>query len=94
MNIQALIASKKGTIVDVRTDIEFGEAHAEGAINIPVYDFADKIDEIKHLEMPIILCCASGGRSNQAFRYLSQLGINCVDAGPWTNIYHYQTQKQ
>jgi len=93
MNIQELITNKRGTIVDVRTDFEFEEAHAEGAINIPVYDFADSLDEIKQLETPIILCCASGGRSNQAYRYLSQMGISCVDAGPWTNIYHYQTKK-
>lgn len=90
MNIQELVQNKKGTILDVRSDSEFAEAHANGAINIPVYDFAESIDEIKQMEQPIILCCASGGRSNQAFRYLSQLGISCVDAGPWQNVYQYQ----
>ena len=49
MNIQELITNKKGTIIDVRTDIEFEEAHAKGAINIPVYDFAESIEEIKQL---------------------------------------------
>ncbi|HRG57609.1 MAG TPA: rhodanese-like domain-containing protein [Bacteroidia bacterium] len=92
MNIQELVQNKKGTIIDVRTDYEFAEAHAHGAINIPVYDFADSIEEIKQMKQPIILCCASGGRSNQAFRFLSQLGVSCVDAGPWQNVYQYQNE--
>lgn len=92
MNIQELIRNNKGTIVDVRTDYEFEEAHADGAVNIPVSEFVECLAEIKEMQTPIILCCASGGRSSQAFRYLSQMGISCVDAGPWQNVYQYQTQ--
>lgn len=92
MNIKELIENNEGTIVDVRTVMEFNGGHPHGAINIPVQNFVESIDQIKQLKAPIILCCASGGRSHQAFRYLTQMGINCVDAGPWQNVFQYQSK--
>ena len=34
------------------------------------------MDEIKALQTPLILCCASGGRSGQTTSYLSSLGYD------------------
>ena len=93
MNIEKLIKENQGTIVDVRSEMEFSGGHVKGSLNIPLHELPSRMEEIKALKAPLILCCASGGRSNQAYRYLSQLGISCVDAGPWTNVYHYQTKK-
>ena len=93
MNIEKLIKENQGTIVDVRSEMEFSGGHVKGSLNIPLHELPSRMEVIKALKAPLILCCASGGRSNQAYRYLSQLGISCVDAGPWTNVYHYQTKK-
>lgn len=71
-------------IVDVRTQQEFNGGHAEGAINIPLHEIPSRLDELKQMAHPIVLCCASGARSGQALLYLKQQGIeNCHNAGPW-----------
>lgn len=86
MNLQELIQTQEGTILDVRTDFEFETAHADHSINISLYELPERMEEIKALQQPIILCCASGGRSAQAHNYLSQQGIACHDAGSWTTV--------
>jgi rhodanese-related sulfurtransferase len=92
MNIEKLIKEKQGTIVDVRTHGEFMGGHVPGSINIPVSEVPARIDELKALKAPLILCCASGGRSGQAHEYLSRQGIDCVNAGPWTNVNRFYSQ--
>ncbi len=93
MNIEQIIKGKLGTIVDVRTSGEFGGGHVTGSINIPLQDIPNKIEELKNLKSPLVLCCASGNRSEQAHRYLVQQGIECVNGGSWLDVYDYQSQK-
>jgi len=38
------------------------------------------------MNQPIVLCCASGGRSGQATIYLKSLGIDCENGGSWMAI--------
>lgn len=92
MNIEKIIADKLGTIVDVRSVGEFQGGHVVGSINIPLQEIDKRIDEIKNLKMPLVLCCASGGRSGQAHHYLSNQGIECVNAGSWMDVNYYQSQ--
>lgn len=58
--------SNKQTIVDVRTPGEFMGGHVAGSINIPLQEIQERLEEVKALPQPIILCCASGNRSGQA----------------------------
>jgi rhodanese-related sulfurtransferase len=37
-----------------------------------------RIEELKNLKAPLILCCASGNRSGQAQHFLSQHGLNAT----------------
>jgi rhodanese-related sulfurtransferase len=92
MNIEQIIKAKKGTIVDVRTVQEFNSGHAEGSINIPLQEVQRRLDELKNLAQPLVLCCASGGRSGQATQYLKQQGIECYNAGSWLDVNYYQSQ--
>ena len=93
MNVEQLVQDKEGTIVDVRTPMEFMGGHVVGSINIPLNEIAERALELKQMKSPLILCCASGGRSGQAAGYLSSLGINCINAGPWTTVNYYQSLK-
>lgn len=86
MNIAQLIKEKKGTVVDVRTPEEFQSASVPGSLNIPVQEIPYRIEEFKSLNTPLILCCASGGRSSMAAQILSQQGIECVNAGSWMDV--------
>ncbi len=92
MNIEEIIKSKRGTIVDVRTVPEFMGGHAPGSVNIPLQEILDKIEELKKMEQPLVLCCASGNRSGQAEAYLSQLGLECCNAGSWIDVNYLLSQ--
>lgn len=92
MNLEQLIKEKKGTIVDVRSYEEFQSAHAVDSINIPLQEITERMDELKKLNMPLLLCCASGNRSGMAERFLSQAGIECLNAGSWLDVNFIQSQ--
>lgn len=77
------------TVVDVRTRAEFSGGNVAGSINIPLNEIQERFEEIKSLHQPIILCCASGGRSGQATHFLKSMGINCENGGSWLDV-NYQ----
>ncbi|MBU2018907.1 MAG: rhodanese-like domain-containing protein [Bacteroidetes bacterium] len=87
-----MIKEKQGTIVDVRTTEEFRGGNVSGSINIPLQEIVKRIDELKNLKQPLVLCCASGGRSGQAHGYLAQQGIECCNAGSWLDVNYYHSQ--
>lgn len=91
MNIQKLIKNKQGTIVDVRTPLEFMGGKAANSINIPLGEITERIDELKALTPPLIVCCASGNRSGQATYFLSDQGIECINAGSWMDVNYLQS---
>jgi rhodanese-related sulfurtransferase len=74
------------TIVDVRTREEFMGGNVAGSINIPLNEVVDRIEEIRALEQPILLCCLSGGRSGQATNYLKSQNIDCENGGGWMDV--------
>ena len=78
--------SLKPCIVDVRTPAEFLGGHVNGSINIPLQEIQVRLEEIKSLPQPIILCCASGIRSEQATQFLSHQGIDCSNGGGWLEV--------
>lgn len=74
------------TIIDVRTPMEFMGGHVAGSINIPLNEIPQRVEEIKKMESPIVLCCASGGRSGQATSFLRNMGIDCTNGGSWLDV--------
>ncbi|AVR43993.1 rhodanese-like domain-containing protein [Christiangramia fulva] len=92
MNIEELIKENKGTVVDVRTPAEFNGGHVAGSQNIPLNEIPLRIDELEAMESPLILCCASGMRSEQAKNYLGLKNIECVNAGSWLTVNFHQSK--
>jgi phage shock protein E len=92
MNIEKIIKEKQGTIVDVRTPGEFRAGNVKGSINIPMQEIQQRIDELKNFKQPLVLCCASGGRSGQAHGFLSRQGIECINGGSWLELNYIQSQ--
>ncbi|MEQ8689181.1 MAG: rhodanese-like domain-containing protein [Imperialibacter sp.] len=78
--------SKNAIVIDVRTPGEFMGGHVQGSINIPLQDITSKVQEIKKMAQPIILCCASGNRSGQAAGFLKAQGIDCSNGGSWLEV--------
>ena len=51
-----------------------------------------KIEELKNMKQPFVMCCASGNRSGQATGYLTQMGIDCHNGGSWMDVNYYKSQ--
>lgn len=66
-------SKENAILLDVRTEIEFNNGHIEGALNIPVDNLRDRLDELdKNKE--IIEYCQVGLRGYVASRILSEHG--------------------
>jgi len=90
MRIEEMI--KTGTVVDVRTVSEFSGGHVNNSVNIPLQELQDRMDELRALKEPLVLCCASGGRSGMAEQMLLSQGFNCVNGGGWMEVNYYVNQ--
>lgn len=70
-------------LVDVRTPEEFAAEHLEGAVNIPVNELPERIEELGSPETPLVLYCGTGKRSSKAERLLRERGFQqIVNLGP------------
>lgn len=92
MNVEKLIKEKQCTIVDVRTPEEFMGGHVAGSVNIPLQEISNRMDEIRSFKTPLVLCCASGGRSGMAAGFLNQQGIECANGGSWLDVNYFQSK--
>ena len=73
-------------VIDVRTKTEFWLGHAEDTINIPLNELNSRINELKEMQKPLLLCCRSGMRSGTAAAMLSDQGIECYNIGSWKTL--------
>ena len=80
------LLSQGAQIIDVRSVEEFTSAHKVGTINIPLDSINTRISEFDKTK-PIILCCASGGRSAFAKRTFISNGFTSVhNVGTWRSL--------
>jgi rhodanese-related sulfurtransferase len=71
-----LINREDAHILDVREADEFAAGHLPEAQNIPTSKLAERIGELEKFKgKPIIVCCASGMRSNKACGELKKQGF-------------------
>ena len=78
--------SRGGIIIDVRSVGEFANGNVSGSKNIPLNTISGKANNIKKLNKPVIVCCASGMRSGQAASILKSKGIEVVNGGSWRSL--------
>jgi rhodanese-related sulfurtransferase len=65
-------------LLDVRTPAEYAGGHIEGAILIPVQEIQSRVNELEPKDKPIVVYCASGGRSASAAHFLTLSGYKEV----------------
>jgi len=81
------LANNPGAIyLDVRTEGEFAQGHATGALNVPVVfmkgpgqmqlndDFAPLVEKVIPKNTKLIVGCQAGGRSQRACEILEEAG--------------------
>lgn len=64
------------TVVDVRRADEFDDRHVRGAVNVPVHELLDRLDEVADDELWVH--CASGYRASVAASLLHRAGRRVV----------------
>jgi len=65
------------TLVDVRTRGEYHGGHLPGAVNIPLNELANRVNEVNQ-NGPVVVVCASGNRSQDGSRILASAGVRNV----------------
>ncbi|WP_329389464.1 rhodanese-like domain-containing protein [Streptomyces sp. NBC_01351] len=65
------------TVVDVRAPGEFATGHLPDALNVPLVRLARSVPELREVaeQRPLLVVCASGGRSERAVTELAVHGI-------------------
>ena len=85
INLKEIIA-KGAVIIDVRTKEEFDEGHNHGSLNIPVDSLGKNMDWLLK-DVPIVLVCASGARSQMGKFILDANGFKEVyNGGAWNSL--------
>lgn len=72
-----LQSGKAPLLVDVRTPGEFQSGHVPGAINIPLQELPDRMNELSpYRDTELVLYCETGIRAGHAGRFLKQQGFS------------------
>jgi rhodanese-related sulfurtransferase len=77
---KALAAGRELALLDVRTPGEYEVGHIEGALNVPVYELDDKLDEVREFQngRELVVYCEVGGRTRKAAAMLQAAGFEHV----------------
>lgn len=67
-------------LVDVRTPEEFAARSVEGAVNIPLDQVEERVNEFEG-KASVIVFCRTGNRSGQAIEILEKKGIENITNG-------------
>jgi rhodanese-related sulfurtransferase len=88
-----ILQNNQVVVIDVRSPMEFMGGHVAGSINIPLQEIPQRLEEIKAMPQPFVLCCASGNRSGQATAFLRHHGVQCENGGSWLDV-NFQLNNQ
>jgi rhodanese-related sulfurtransferase len=66
-----------GQLIDVRQPDEVSAGTLPGAVNIPLDELPDRVDELDRTRRVVVLC-RSGGRSTKASEFLTASGFGDV----------------
>jgi len=69
----AMLERGEATVIDVRGRAEWATGHLPGAVNIPLGELSERLDEVP-ADRPVIVQCQSGARSAIAASVLQALG--------------------
>jgi len=72
-----IMASGEATLIDVREADELLAAAVDGAVHMPMSEFAERIGELKP-DQPYLILCHLGGRSAHVGSYMEQQGFTKV----------------
>ena len=85
-NIKEIVKSTDVTFVDVRIPEQFQEGTVSGAINIPLTELENNIDELRKKDK-VVVFCNRGIQADSAIKILKENGLdNVYDGTTWKNV--------
>ncbi|AXG78943.1 rhodanese-like domain-containing protein [Streptomyces paludis] len=81
-SVDAAAVPSDGLVLDVREDDEWAAGHVEGALHVPMSDFAARFGEVAEAVADgrtAYVMCRVGGRSAQVTQYLTRQGVDAVN---------------
>ncbi len=79
--LKTLAKEKQALLVDVREPGEYASGHIKGAINLPLRDLTQNLNQIPK-NRPVILYCSTGYRTAMGVMALQMLGYTNVKGFP------------
>ncbi|MEJ1092171.1 rhodanese-like domain-containing protein [Microbacterium istanbulense] len=81
ITVEELAARSGVPLIDVRERDEFAAGHVPGAVNVPMSEIGDRLDELPAEAFDVI--CQAGGRSARVVQALEARGydVTNVDGG-------------
>ncbi|MGH6655026.1 MAG: rhodanese-like domain-containing protein [Actinocrinis sp.] len=76
-----------GYLLDVREADEWAAGHAPEAVHLPLSELMGRVEEVPG-DRDVYVVCKAGGRSEQAVRYLNQLGRSTVNVAGGMLAWH------
>jgi rhodanese-related sulfurtransferase len=78
--IRLMNNNEDALIIDTRSSSEFKTGHIKGARNVPLAEFAKKLDSFSsHKSKPVLVYCNSGNTSMQAIKQLKTAGFEQIN---------------
>jgi len=85
INLKEIIANG-AIVIDVRTKDEYNDGHLNGSLNIPLDELENSMSWLIK-DVPVVLVCASGSRSEYGKQMLKNNGYEKVfNGGSWDNL--------
>jgi rhodanese-related sulfurtransferase len=69
-------------VLDVRTAVEYEQAHVPGVLLIPMDELVERVEEVP--EDRVLVICATGARSAHAAEWLQRQGIDATNVAGGT----------
>ncbi|PSB11282.1 rhodanese-like domain-containing protein [Pleurocapsa sp. CCALA 161] len=79
--LKTLTKEKQALLVDIRQPKEYAHGHIKGAINLPLRDITQNLDQIPK-DRPVVLYCATGYRTAMGVMALQMLEYDNVRGFP------------
>jgi rhodanese-related sulfurtransferase len=91
-NIKEVVKSSDVVLVDVRIPEQYSEATAKDAVNIPLAELQNNIENLKGKK--VVVFCNKGIQADQAVEILKKNGVEVYDGTTWKNVKAIQQEKQ
>ena len=82
------IKNPEASLVDVREAYELEtDGAVKNAINIPMSEIPERLDELKALPKPLVVFCRGGSRAASVLNYLSENDLDgCFNGGGFNDV--------